>query len=342
MATVLDARDMVQRNQGSENINVCADLTNLKLREHLESLVKGTIDDAGRSWRQFREGHEHFPTSASRLELSPLKATYSSSLALREDPVSLGGDFIFFDSEFYALENQDLTRPFRRPGKIEFLWTELTSETEASDGVSHLRSTAQEFVDRHNADPDDIWSFWRNWYQGFLNEIPLNWELQRRVALIADDIWEAGPAAVAEEIARIEAAYEVEKRASELEESAYPHSDLRSVRGMGDNNPPSPIDDALKTSDGVTIIWAAAHELKEEAQAAKPDKARIEKALGAILGVLKACGLWAAKKVDSGLQAAVIAAGGAGGVAGVGWITQNSDEIVGLVEAVQKWLPFLQ
>ncbi|KRS10752.1 hypothetical protein XM53_19675 [Roseovarius atlanticus] len=190
--------------------------------------------------------------------------------------------------------------------------------------------------------PSGAWSFWREWYQGFLDGNPIDWELQARVALIDDPIWEAGLDAVAEEIAKIEAAYQVEKCASDLEESAYPHSDLRTARGIGDNNPPSSIEDALQTSDGVTIIWAAARDLKEEAQAAKPDKKRVEIALGAILGVLKVCGVWMAKKVDSGLQAAVIAAGSTGGIAGAAWVTQNSDKILDLVDAVQKWLPFLQ
>ena len=53
------------------------------------------------------------------------------------------------------------------------------------------------------------WAFWREWYQGFLDGNPLDWELQRRVALIDDPIWEAGPEAVAEEIERIRAEYRV-------------------------------------------------------------------------------------------------------------------------------------
>ncbi|WP_259974748.1 hypothetical protein [Leisingera aquaemixtae] len=48
-------------------------------------------------------------------------------------------------------------------------------------------------------------SFWREWYQGFLEGRPLDWELQRRVALIDDKIWDAGPEAVAPEIERIKA-----------------------------------------------------------------------------------------------------------------------------------------
>ncbi len=52
---------------------------------------------------------------------------------------------------------------------------------------------------------DESFTFWRKWYQGYLDGKPLDWELQHRVALIADDIWDAGPEAVAKEIARIEA-----------------------------------------------------------------------------------------------------------------------------------------
>ncbi|SCZ53280.1 hypothetical protein SAMN04488118_102115 [Epibacterium ulvae] len=46
-------------------------------------------------------------------------------------------------------------------------------------------------------------NFWMDWYQGFLDGKPLDWELQRRVALIPDPIWEEGPEAVAREIERI-------------------------------------------------------------------------------------------------------------------------------------------
>ncbi|WP_291732541.1 hypothetical protein [Leisingera sp. F5] len=51
----------------------------------------------------------------------------------------------------------------------------------------------------------DCWSFWRDWYQGFLDGKPLDWDLQRRVALIDDPIWDAGPEAIATEIERIKA-----------------------------------------------------------------------------------------------------------------------------------------
>ena len=57
----------------------------------------------------------------------------------------------------------------------------------------------------HLGHPALHWSFWREWYQGFLDGKPLDWEIQRRVALIHDEIWEQGPEAVAEEIERMPA-----------------------------------------------------------------------------------------------------------------------------------------
>jgi hypothetical protein len=59
-------------------------------------------------------------------------------------------------------------------------------------------------------------SFWKDWYQGFLDGKPMDWELQRRVALIDDAIWEAGPEAVAEEIERIRSKYALEQEIREL------------------------------------------------------------------------------------------------------------------------------
>jgi hypothetical protein len=55
------------------------------------------------------------------------------------------------------------------------------------------------------------WAFWARWYQGMLDGKPLDWELQRAVALIEDEVWQAGPEAVAERIRDIEAAFIVEK-----------------------------------------------------------------------------------------------------------------------------------
>ncbi|WP_419411954.1 hypothetical protein [Primorskyibacter sp. 2E107] len=56
--------------------------------------------------------------------------------------------------------------------------------------------------------------FWYRWFEGFMRGEPLDWELQRRVALIDDAIWQAGAEAVADEIARIEVDWRAERAAN--------------------------------------------------------------------------------------------------------------------------------
>lgn len=60
-----------------------------------------------------------------------------------------------------------------------------------------------------NTDPR--FSFFKRWYDGLVCGEPTDWQLQRRVALIPRDVWEAGPDSVAEAIAEIEAQHLREK-----------------------------------------------------------------------------------------------------------------------------------
>ncbi len=53
-------------------------------------------------------------------------------------------------------------------------------------------------------DPPERWAFWTRWWDGVLSGRHVDWELQRQVALIPDDIWRQGPDAVAEAIAKLE------------------------------------------------------------------------------------------------------------------------------------------
>ncbi len=48
------------------------------------------------------------------------------------------------------------------------------------------------------------WAFWSRWYLAILAGTWSDWELCRDIALIPDDIWEEGPAAVADAIRKIE------------------------------------------------------------------------------------------------------------------------------------------
>ncbi|PKP74332.1 MAG: hypothetical protein CVT84_08930 [Alphaproteobacteria bacterium HGW-Alphaproteobacteria-6] len=51
----------------------------------------------------------------------------------------------------------------------------------------------------------ELCGFWLRWWDGVVSGRQIDWTLQEKVALIPDEIWDHGPAAVAAEIARIEA-----------------------------------------------------------------------------------------------------------------------------------------
>ncbi|HDR28116.1 MAG TPA: hypothetical protein ENN83_05615, partial [Rhodovulum sp.] len=51
---------------------------------------------------------------------------------------------------------------------------------------------------------DHPWAFWIDWYQPALDGTETRWDLLRRIAQIGDAIWQAGPDAVAAEIARLQ------------------------------------------------------------------------------------------------------------------------------------------
>lgn len=64
-------------------------------------------------------------------------------------------------------------------------------------------------------DPPAHWAFWTRWWDGVLAGKPLNWDLQRDIALIPDEVWKAGPGPVAKAIAGIELRFELDRLISE-------------------------------------------------------------------------------------------------------------------------------
>jgi hypothetical protein len=51
------------------------------------------------------------------------------------------------------------------------------------------------------------WDFWVRWWDGVIAGKPLDWELQKQVALIPDDDWQKGPEHIASLIRQIEAGF---------------------------------------------------------------------------------------------------------------------------------------
>ena len=100
------------------------------------------------------------------------------------------------------------------------LWAELRLDAKAvQDGGDPAAGPLWSFPPPHRytrydtetraiwaKDPPGTWDFWTRWWDGVLSGQQLDWELQKAVALISDDIWSQGPAAVAEAIRLIERA----------------------------------------------------------------------------------------------------------------------------------------
>ena len=99
------------------------------------------------------------------------------------------------------------------------VWYEIIADARALDNSAEplepielwmLRSNAvfaglaKEMEDGWVSD-SNVWSFWHRWWRGAVSGQWLDWNLQREVALIPDDIWQQGPKAVAAAIAEIEA-----------------------------------------------------------------------------------------------------------------------------------------
>lgn len=159
------------------------------------------------------------------------------------------------------------------------------------------------------------------------------------MALIEEPIWEAGPTAVAAEIEKIRAAFDVEKGARDLEQAAALSPEAQ--RGIGDNKPPGPIDDLPNTANEVTVIWAVAQELEAQAKLGKPDRSRVVRARDALVLVLKNCGLWMAKKIDLAIDMSIKTTVPTAVGAGALWITNNQDKLWTLWEAVERWLSLM-
>ena len=179
------------------------------------------------------------------------------------------------------------------------------------------------------------WSFWREWYQGFLDGTPLDWELQRCVATIPDAEWAMGPGHIAKLIEEIRARFALERRVADLEEELKASAISR--HSLGGNFPPEPIDPPGIAKE-LLIIWEPLQDLKAELEAEKPDEDRIRKALALLADALKAGLAWCAKKADLAGDTTIKWAIPAGGT---GYFALNPEKLSAVIDGVQTWLGIL-
>jgi hypothetical protein len=179
------------------------------------------------------------------------------------------------------------------------------------------------------------WSFWAKWYDRAMAGDPLPWDMQEKVALIPNEIWEAGPEAVEEEIARIEAEFELRHRIADFEAD---QAQLEKKRfGIGGNNPPVEIDDP-ETGAQVVVILESIAGLKEEVNAEQPDAKRVATLIERLAAALRLVLAWCGRKMDLAVDTTI--KWGIPAAAG-GYFYLNPSKAEAVLRAAQDWLPFL-
>lgn len=152
------------------------------------------------------------------------------------------------------------------------------------------------------------------------------------MALIKDQVWEAGPKAVAEEIEKVSAKFYLEERINELE------ADLRRAtfdrHGIGGNRQPESLDAAPVTKE-LVILWGPLEELKEEIVKDDPDPDRLQTIVDALIYALKTGIAWGLRKSDLIVDTAIKWAVPAGGT---GYFALNPDKLEAVIEAVKTLL----
>lgn len=224
-----------------------------------------------------------------------------------------------------SLTNKALADRRAEALRNEKLWRGLTSE-EQTDAPKFFENW-YEWAGKSGA-------FWREWYQGFLDGKPLDWELQRRVALIDDAIWEAGPEAVAQAIEKIRAKFNLEKQIEELKADLHRTSDNR--RGIGGNMPPEKLDDAPIAQE-LVIVWQPLADLKDEIAKDDPSQTRLQEIIESLVAALKMGLAWCLRKGDLIVDTAIKWAVPAGG----GYLALNPEKLEAVIEAAKKLLGVL-
>lgn len=178
------------------------------------------------------------------------------------------------------------------------------------------------------------WSFWREWYQGFLDGKPLDWELQKEIALISDEDWKKGPEWIAGRIAGIRARFELQERIVELESELARATPSR--HGIGGNNPPDGIEGAPHIAKELTVIWEPLQDLADQTRASKPNKSKIQKTIEALHAALTAGLKWFASKVDRAIDKTID-----WGIPYGGYLVLNPDKLEAVIEAAKIWLTLI-
>jgi hypothetical protein len=131
-------------------------------------------------------GTAHFNSATDSASSAADAIAYSASLSVQS------ADYLALEKDLDGINAWD---------SIDMLFHyHLWQRVEEPGSRAEGRAALLRFLD---ADPAK-WDFWARWYRGMFDGRPMDWALQREVALIPEDVWKAGPEAVAARIAEIE------------------------------------------------------------------------------------------------------------------------------------------
>jgi branched-subunit amino acid transport protein AzlD len=144
-------------------------------------------------------------------------------------------------------------------------------------------------------------TFWRDWYQGFLDGKPLDWNLQREVALIPDADWEKGPVHIAELIELIRAKYDLKARVAEAKEVLTEYKTLQTP-SIGHNQPPESIDDIPFGPIEFKSVRRELNIISGELEKPSPDKSLFQVASKTLGQIIWKIGTYFAAKMDKSVD----------------------------------------
>lgn len=194
------------------------------------------------------------------------------------------------------------------------------------------------------SDANEEWSFWQRWFQGFLDGAPLDWDLQRDIALLPNELWRLGPRAIAEAIAEREARHGARHAAGALHDAARdPKSQIETrpsgaAGNFGHNRSPEPLDDDALPRDDLALLARVASTVATQSYETEPDVAALEGAEAAGREIETRLKTWLAKKADVAADAAIKTLATAATGTAIGYVAHVLGVLSPFLEALRTWL----
>ncbi|MEP6020404.1 MAG: hypothetical protein ABJ251_18170 [Paracoccaceae bacterium] len=221
----------------------------------------------------------------------------------------------------------DLPNAIRAP-----LWRDVEQPSWFSNGWAD----GAQLMMRNSA----TWAHWVKWFEDIIEGSPIDWELQLRVALMSDAIWDRGPATVASEIEKIHLMLMTQHANDLLIE--HVRSIPSELAGIGHNKPPEGITDFPIIHYEFSQILTATSVVQTELEETSPDQSRLQDSLDVLGKVLASAAKWSAKKLDTSLdeflktlaKSGAIAVSGAAGA----WLLDLNSKLATLIEMLSKYI----